>query len=213
MGNTPYGHAKSVARTIIEDTLVVGKVLELVIQDSPRCGLYLNVDKAEVFLPKEDLRRRLASIFLPNIGWPLHDVKLLVAKINDPQCVLLLLRACTSISKLYFAMPRCPACAFKSAQRSFDVALRCTLERWYLNDRTIIEDTLVVGKVLELVIQDSPRCGLYLNVDKAEVFLPKEDLRRRLASIFLPNIGWPLHDVKLLGDLASVDLISVVRLR
>nr|GEZ24782.1 hypothetical protein [Tanacetum cinerariifolium] len=73
--------------------------------------------------------------FPPNISRPLHGVKLLggavsvdfgfsselvmkrvsktielmdaVAKINDPQCELLLLRACIGISKLYFAMRTC----------------------------------------------------------------------------------------------------------
>ncbi|GKF17766.1 hypothetical protein Tco_0062684, partial [Tanacetum coccineum] len=52
-----------------------------------------------------------------------------VAKINDPQCKLLLLHACAGISKLYFAMRTCPPRVFKRAQRSFDAALRFTLER------------------------------------------------------------------------------------
>ncbi|GJW46932.1 hypothetical protein Tco_0078578, partial [Tanacetum coccineum] len=52
-----------------------------------------------------------------------------VAKINDPQCELLLLRACTGISKLYFAMRTCPPRFFESAQCSFDVALHSALER------------------------------------------------------------------------------------
>ncbi|GJW74220.1 hypothetical protein Tco_0133590 [Tanacetum coccineum] len=52
-----------------------------------------------------------------------------VAQINDPQCELWLLCACTGISKLYFAMRTCPPCVFESAQRSFDMALYSTLER------------------------------------------------------------------------------------
>ncbi|GJZ43899.1 hypothetical protein Tco_0591154 [Tanacetum coccineum] len=52
-----------------------------------------------------------------------------VAKINDPQCELLLLRSCTGISKLYFSMRTCSPSVFESAQRSFDVALRSSLER------------------------------------------------------------------------------------
>ncbi|GJU21336.1 hypothetical protein Tco_1154678 [Tanacetum coccineum] len=52
-----------------------------------------------------------------------------VAKINDPQCELLLLRSCTSISKLYFSMRTCLSRVFESAQCSFDVALRSFLER------------------------------------------------------------------------------------
>ncbi|GKB86411.1 RNA-directed DNA polymerase, eukaryota, reverse transcriptase zinc-binding domain protein [Tanacetum coccineum] len=52
-----------------------------------------------------------------------------IAKINDPQCELLLLRSCTGISMLYFTMRTCPPRVFESAQRSFDVALRSSLER------------------------------------------------------------------------------------
>ncbi|GJU00843.1 reverse transcriptase domain-containing protein [Tanacetum coccineum] len=143
--------------TIVGDTLVVGKVLELITEDGPRCGLHLNVDKTELFWPKEDPRSRLEGVFPPNISRPLHGVKLLggpvsmdadfsralvmkrvsktiglldtVAKINDPQCELLLIRACAGISKLYFAMRTCPPRVFESAQLSFDMALRCALER------------------------------------------------------------------------------------
>ncbi|GJV47517.1 putative reverse transcriptase domain-containing protein [Tanacetum coccineum] len=143
--------------TIVGDTLVVGKVLELITEDGPRCGLHLNVDKTELFWPKEDPRSRLDGVFPPNISRPLHGVKLLggpvsvdpdfssalvmkrvsktiglldtVAKINDPQCELLLIRACAGISKLYFAMRTCPPRVFESAQLSFDMALRSALER------------------------------------------------------------------------------------
>ncbi|GKD45899.1 hypothetical protein Tco_1270544 [Tanacetum coccineum] len=143
--------------TIVGDTLVVGKVLELITEDGPRCGLHLNVDKTELFWTKEDPRSRLEGIFPPNISRPLHGVKLLggpvsvdvdfgsalvmkrvsstiglldaVAKINDPQCELLLIRACAGVSKLYFAMRTCSPRVFESAQLSFDMALRSALER------------------------------------------------------------------------------------
>ncbi|GJU78763.1 reverse transcriptase domain-containing protein, partial [Tanacetum coccineum] len=143
--------------TIVGDTLVVGQVLDLITKDGPRCGLHLNVDKTELFWPKEDPRSRLEGIFPPNISRPLHGVKLLggpvsvdvdfgsalvmkrvsktigllnaVAKINDPQCELLLIRACAGVSKLYFAMRTCPPRVFESAQLSFDMALRSALER------------------------------------------------------------------------------------
>ncbi|GKB35248.1 hypothetical protein Tco_0880190 [Tanacetum coccineum] len=120
---------------IVGDTSVVGKVLELIMEDGPSCGLHLNVDKTKVFWLKEDPRSRLAGVFPPNIARPLHGVKLLggpasvdfnfsselvmkrvaktivlmytVARVNDPQCELLLLRACAGISKLYFVMRKC----------------------------------------------------------------------------------------------------------
>ena len=52
-----------------------------------------------------------------------------VAKLDDPQCELLLLRACTGVSKLYFALRTCPPTTFEMAQRTFDEALRSSLER------------------------------------------------------------------------------------
>ncbi|GKE80720.1 hypothetical protein Tco_1550720 [Tanacetum coccineum] len=52
-----------------------------------------------------------------------------VAKINDPQCELLLIRACARISKLYFVMRTCPPRVFESAQLAFDMSLRSALER------------------------------------------------------------------------------------
>ncbi|GKD89364.1 putative reverse transcriptase domain-containing protein [Tanacetum coccineum] len=55
------------------------------------------------------------------------------------------------------------------------------LHAWYLDDGTIVGDTMVVGKVLELIMKDGPRCGQLLNVDKTEVFWSKEDPRSRLA--------------------------------
>nr|GEX15295.1 hypothetical protein [Tanacetum cinerariifolium] len=123
--------------------------------DEPGSDLHFNVDKPEGFWPKEDPRSRLASMFSPNIARPLHGVKLLggppsvdfdfsselvmkrvtktivfmdtVARINDPQCELLLL--CAGISKLYFAMRTCSPRVFEMAQHSFDAALRSALER------------------------------------------------------------------------------------
>ncbi|GJT15865.1 putative reverse transcriptase domain-containing protein [Tanacetum coccineum] len=108
--------------TIIGDTVIVGKILELIMEDGPRCGLQLNVDKTKVFWPKEDPRSRLTVA--KTIG--LMDA---IAKINDPQCDLLLLRSCTGIFRLYFIMRTCPPRFFESAQHSFDVALRSSLER------------------------------------------------------------------------------------
>nr|GEX93666.1 hypothetical protein [Tanacetum cinerariifolium] len=117
--------------TIVGDTMVVGK-------------------------KKEDPRSRLACIFPPNIARPLHGVKLLgrlasvdfdfcselvmkrvaktiglmdaIAKNNDPQCELFLLRSCAGISKLYFTMRTLSPRVFESAQCSFDVAHRSSLE-------------------------------------------------------------------------------------
>ena len=97
------------------------------------------------------------GVFPPDIARPLRGVKLLggpassdsdfngelvmqrvsktivlmdkVAKLDDPQSELLLLRACTGISKLYFALCTCPPCALDSAYRAFNEALLSSLER------------------------------------------------------------------------------------
>ncbi|GJU86216.1 hypothetical protein Tco_1293762 [Tanacetum coccineum] len=82
--------------TIIGDTIVVGEVLKLIMEDGRRRGLHLNIENTEVFWPKEDpmsklvMNRVVKSIELINV----------VAKIHDPQCELLLLCACAGISKL-----------------------------------------------------------------------------------------------------------------
>ena len=143
--------------TVVGDTLVVSQVLELIQLAGPPLGLHLNVDKTEVFWPREDPRSRLDGIFPPNIARPRCGVKLLggpvsadlnfcsslilervtktialmdaVATLRDPQCELLLLRACTGVSKLYFALRTCPPSVFESAQVVFDAALRSSLER------------------------------------------------------------------------------------
>nr|GEY71928.1 hypothetical protein [Tanacetum cinerariifolium] len=114
-----------------KEVCTANKDKELIIEDGPRCGLHLNVDKIDVFSLRKTLRAGL-KVFPPNISRSLHCVKLLggpasvdfgfsselvikrvakpiglmdiVARINDPQCDLLLLHACTGISKLYFAM-------------------------------------------------------------------------------------------------------------
>ncbi|GJU10259.1 hypothetical protein Tco_1132655 [Tanacetum coccineum] len=65
--------------------------------------------------------------------------------------------------------------------------------------------TLVFENVLELIIEDDPRCGLHLNHDKIKVFFAEEDPRSKLTSVFSPNITRPLHGVKLLGRPTSVD--------
>nr|GEY63657.1 hypothetical protein [Tanacetum cinerariifolium] len=43
---------------------------------------------------------------------------------------------------------------------------RLVSKAWYLDDDTIVGDTLVVRKVQELIMKDGPRCGLHLNVEK-----------------------------------------------
>ncbi|GJX71718.1 putative reverse transcriptase domain-containing protein [Tanacetum coccineum] len=204
--------------TIVGDTVVVGKVLELIMEDGPRCGLQLNVDKTKVFWPKEDPRSRLTSIFPPNIARSLHGVKLLggpasvdfdfcnelvmkrvaktiglmdaIAKINDPQCKLLLLRSCTGISRLYFTMHTCPHRFFEPAQRSFDVALRSSLERIstdlqtkLLRRTSIVSPGLIFDDALS-VFNTSIEIDLFCN--PSEITATK--LMKKMADIYFTRV-------------------------
>nr|GFA16789.1 hypothetical protein [Tanacetum cinerariifolium] len=57
----------------------------------------------------------------------------------------------------------------------------------------------------DLIMEDGPRRGLFLNVDKTELFWPSEDPRSRLEGVFPHKFSRPLHGVKLLGGPVSVD--------
>ncbi|GJY17373.1 ankyrin repeat-containing protein ITN1-like protein [Tanacetum coccineum] len=180
--------------------------------------LHLNVDKTGVFWLKEDPRSRLAGIFSSNIARPLHGVKLLggsasvdfdfcnelvmkrvaktiglmdaIAKINDPQCELLLLRSCTGISMLYFTMRTCPPCVFESSQRSFDVALRSSLERISAGLQTkLLRHTGIVspGSILDdalSVFNTSMETDLLSN--PSEIVAPK--LMKKMADIYFTRV-------------------------
>ncbi|GJT21859.1 hypothetical protein Tco_0891796, partial [Tanacetum coccineum] len=106
------------------DTLVIEMVLELITVDGPRCGLHLNVDKIEMFWPKEDPRIRFEGVFPPNISRSLHGVKLLGGPISVDfvfSSELVMKRVSKTIGLL--------DAVFESAQLSFDMALRSALER------------------------------------------------------------------------------------
>ncbi|KAL9232306.1 hypothetical protein vseg_007431 [Gypsophila vaccaria] len=122
---------------IVGDTVEVGRVLDLILADGPRFGLHLNVSKTELFWPTEGPRSRLPDVFPTFIARPLCGVSVLggpvstcpifggelvtktvelmdlVARFEDPQCELLLLRACTGISKLYISLRTCSPAVFR----------------------------------------------------------------------------------------------------
>nr|GEV98996.1 putative reverse transcriptase domain-containing protein [Tanacetum cinerariifolium] len=82
---------------------------------------------------------------------------------------------------------------------------KLTLHAWYLNDGTIVGDTLMVAKALDIIKTKGPARGLFLNVDKTEIFWPVEDHRSRTEGVFPINISRPLNGVKLLGGSVSLD--------
>ncbi|GJR95485.1 putative reverse transcriptase domain-containing protein [Tanacetum coccineum] len=133
----------------------------------------------------------------------LHAVNHLVEDRGDDVGLSMLLVDFQNAFNLSSATLALPDCTTESTPCGH--AKGCS-RAWYLDDGTIVGDTLVVGKVLELITEDGPRCGLHLNVDKTELFWTKEDPRSRLEGIFPPNISRPLHGVKLLGGPISVDV-------
>ncbi|WP_369007469.1 reverse transcriptase domain-containing protein, partial [Pseudomonas syringae] len=46
-------------------------------------------------------------------------------------------------------------------------------QAWYLDDRTIAGDTLMVSRALDIIKTEGPKIGLHLNIDKTEVFWPQ----------------------------------------
>lgn len=99
------------------------------------------------------------------------------------------------------------------------IASRCKLDlhAWYLDDGTIIGDTLEVAKALSIIESEGPCRGLHLNIKKTEVFWPSVDPVALLKvfsvdprsideGVFLKDIGRPSNGVKLLGGPVSLDL-------
>ena len=56
---------------------------------------------------------------------------------------------------------------------------KLNLQAWYLDDGTIVGDTFMVAKALHIIEEDGPSHGLFLNVDKTELFWPRKNHRSR----------------------------------
>lgn len=97
--------------------------------------------------------------------------------------------------------------AFNMVDRSTLIKeCRLDLQAWYLDDGTIIGDTLEVSKALHIIQSEGACRGLHLNVNKTEVFWTTTDPRSFDPQVFPGNIGRPSFGVQLLGGLVSFDL-------
>ncbi|XP_026396185.1 uncharacterized protein LOC113290808 [Papaver somniferum] len=133
---------------IFGDTLEVAKALRIIETEGPDRGLHLNIKKEEVFWPSLDPRSTTDGVFPPDIGRPSKGVKLLggpvsldmdfisdmllnkvhktvqlmdaIKKLKDPQSEMLLLRNCTGVCRLYFAMRTTNPAALQPATDLFD---------------------------------------------------------------------------------------------
>ncbi|XP_026426417.1 uncharacterized protein LOC113322530 isoform X1 [Papaver somniferum] len=148
--------------TIAGDTIEVSRALKILQEDGPRCGLHLNITKTKIFWPSYDPRRDVDNVFPTNIGKPVGGVKLLggqvsldmdfcsgivlnrvdktiqfvnkIQELHDPQCELLLLRSCTEVSRLYFALRTTCLEALQIAGSRFDEHLMCYLRQLVVGD-------------------------------------------------------------------------------
>nr|GFC38952.1 hypothetical protein [Tanacetum cinerariifolium] len=110
----------------------------------------------------------------------LHEVNRLVEDRRDENSATL-------------ALPDCTTENTPCGHAKGDSFILC-LHAWYLDDGTIVGDTLVVGKVSRLIMEDGPRCGLHLNVDKTELFWPNEHPRSRWQAIGLLDTVVKIND-------------------
>ncbi|KAK2443431.1 hypothetical protein QL285_014538 [Trifolium repens] len=79
------------------------------------------------------------------------------------------------------------------------------LHAWYLDDVTLIGDSVEVAKALDIIREIGPGLGLHLNIRKTEIFWPSCDGSKLLKGLFPSDIGRPLSGVKLLGGAVSRD--------
>ncbi|GKF18013.1 hypothetical protein Tco_0062931, partial [Tanacetum coccineum] len=101
---------------------MVAKALDIIKTNGLARGLFLNVDKTELFWPVEDPRSRVEGVLSINIFLPLNGIKLLGG-------LLLLLRNCAGVAKLSFALWTCSPLYLLEARDQFNEALRASLEK------------------------------------------------------------------------------------
>ena len=63
----------------------------------------------------------------------------------------------------------------------------------------------MVAKALNITKEEGPSRSLFLNLDKTELFWPREDTMSREDGVFPPHISRPCAGVKLLGGPVSTD--------
>ncbi|GKB56184.1 hypothetical protein Tco_0912370, partial [Tanacetum coccineum] len=140
--------------TIIGDSLVAGKVLELILEDGPPIGLRVNVDKTEIFGQRKtrevDKDTSQSKQNLQSSSMTFIHKTLIIPSVLD---------------SCFNSFTVCEVKRGKIVQ-----GVQLFFHAWYLDNGTIIGDSLVAGKVLELILEDGPPIGLRVNVDKTEIF-------------------------------------------
>ena len=90
----------------------------------------------------------------------------------------------------------------------------CSLpfQAWYLDDGTLIGNTIEVAKALNIIQTEGPILGLKLNIKKTEVFWPSCNGLKAQEGIFPAGIERPDRGVKLLGGPSAGTHILLVGL-
>ncbi|XP_026452149.1 uncharacterized protein LOC113352554 [Papaver somniferum] len=78
------------------------------------------------------------------------------------------------------------------------------LQAWYLDEGTLIGDTLMVSKYLHIIREEGSLVGRDINIHKTELFLPTVDVRSTMAFVFPADIDRPALGAKLLGGPVSL---------
>ncbi|GKE08224.1 hypothetical protein Tco_1411775 [Tanacetum coccineum] len=86
------------------------------------------------------------------------------------------------------------------------------LHAWYLDDRTVIEDSEEVVRVLDIIKVSGPGLGLELNIKKIEIFFPSCNGTKLRDGLFPVDIRRPSSGVKLLGRAVSRDAYFIIGL-
>jgi hypothetical protein len=79
------------------------------------------------------------------------------------------------------------------------------LHSWYLDDGTVVWDSMEVAKTLDIIREIGPGLGLHLNIRKIEIFWPSCNGNKLRQGLFPSDIGKPVLGIKLLGGVVSRD--------
>ena len=85
-------------------------------------------------------------------------------------------------------------------------ACSLSIQVWYLDDGTVIEDSVEVNRALTLIQSKGPEMGPKLNIRMTKVFWPTVDPRISKDGLFSRDINRPRIEVKFLGGAVSMNV-------
>lgn len=85
-------------------------------------------------------------------------------------------------------------------------ACNLSINTWYLDDGSLVGDSLEIAKAYDIIRVEGPSRGLFLNSSKSEIFWPLKDERVDIPGLFPVDIKKHVDGVKLLGGVVSSDV-------